>query len=406
MRDTIAPYRVFPESETETKVAAVTTESRDLEWIKANLQTAIALEHATLPLYLSSMFSLKIQNFTAYNALRSVAMEEMVHMSIACNMLAALGGSPQIKNLDPGFPTVGLPGGVEPDLALRPAKLSPAQLQTFMRVEVPAFLLPPEHQAESYPTIADLYSSIDSAIDDNADAVRAAMKEVASSQQHANQVGDDIGFTTITYVDGEDPLPQLHAGIHEIIEQGEGSPTRTLHADAASEGEASHYCKFAELYYGQTYQTPTPDVELTPETEPQFFRGYPVPFPEVANVLALPKDGYAAILAEDPDTAVVSKALAGFDTAYTAMLTALDAVWNGPAATAWPTLGDAVKGMGGLRVPACFQIIPHQIPPDVVAKLPTLYPDEHEALAGLTDLDQPVFYGPRFFNLNTAAQAA
>lgn len=378
-------------------------ERRDFEWLLASLQTAIALEHSTLPLYLAAMFSLRVQSFTAYNLIRSVAMEEMVHMAIACNTLAALGGAPQIKGLNPGFPSNGLPGGVEPDLHGRLARLSPPQLQAFMRVELPEFLLPEAHKDESYPTIADLYGAIDRAIDDNADEVRDAMKRTSSNADRPNQVGDDIGFTTIAYVEGQDPIPQLHAGILEILEQGEGSPSRTLHADPASEGEESHYCKFAELFYGHRYQEPEPGVELTLETEPQFFTGYRIPFPDVVNTLAVPSDGYAAILNEDPNGADATKALESFDTAYTQVMTNLDAVWNGPAATSWPTLGEAVKGMGGLRVPACFEVMVIQIPPDVVDKLPELYPQEYEQMAALTDLEQPVFYGPRFVNQNAPA---
>ncbi|WP_212567109.1 ferritin-like domain-containing protein, partial [Pseudomonas aeruginosa] len=59
--------------------------ARDVVWIKHALQTAIELEYSTLPLYLSAMFSLEVQNYTAYNAIRSIAMEEMVHMAIAAN---------------------------------------------------------------------------------------------------------------------------------------------------------------------------------------------------------------------------------------------------------------------------------------------------------------------------------
>ena len=55
---------------------------KDLDWIKSSLQSAIELEYSTLPLYLSSMFSLEVQNYTAYNTIRSVVMEEMVHMAL------------------------------------------------------------------------------------------------------------------------------------------------------------------------------------------------------------------------------------------------------------------------------------------------------------------------------------
>src|SRR4051812_19168444 len=98
------------------------------------------------------MFSLRVQSFTAYNLIRSVVMEEMVHMSIASNTLASIGGAPRIRDLDPGYPTSGLPGGVEPDINAWLARLSPQQIQLFMRVEVPEFLLPDSARDESYPT--------------------------------------------------------------------------------------------------------------------------------------------------------------------------------------------------------------------------------------------------------------
>jgi hypothetical protein len=324
----------------------------------------------------------------------------MIHMAIACNMLAAIGGRPQIATLHHGFPSQGLPGGVEPDLRARLARLSPAQLEVFMRIEVPDFLLSPEHQDESYPTIGDLYDAIGLAIDENADDVRQAMRETAANPDRANQVGDNIGFTTIVYQEGTDPVPLLRAGISEILEQGEGSRSRTLHTGPTSQNEESHYCKFAELHYGRAFQSPESDIALTRETESQFFEGYPIPFPGTVNTMAVPADGYAALLAHDANADAARRALDTFDTRYSQMMKSLDAVWNGPAAKSWPTLGEAVGLMTGLRVPACFGVMVAQIPADAIARLPELYPDEYADIAALTDLDQPVFYGPRFLNLN------
>jgi hypothetical protein len=42
--------------------------------------------------------------------------------------------------------------------------------------------------------------------------------------------------------------------------------------------------------------------------------------------------------------------------------------------------------------------IPYQVLPDLVADLRAIYPDEYGFLARYTDLNQPVFYGPRFRN--------
>ena len=377
---------------------SVAPEQRDLAWLLSALQSAVALEHATLPLYLSAMFSLQVQGYTVYNLLRSVAMEEMVHMAIACNILGALGGTPQIKALDPKFPSNGLPGGAEPDLHVVLAKVSKKQIQNFMRLEVPAFLLDPKYKKETYPTIANLYSAIRGAIESNADACRAALKKGGTS----NQVGDDIGFTTITYTEGQDPLPQLYDALDEIVLQGEGSPSHTLHA-SQFEGEESHYAKYAEIYYGRRYSKPQGHVPLTRESEHEYFKGYPIFPPDVVNLLMVPSDGYDAVLKADPNGATVEAAMAKFDQAYTGIMSDLEAMWNGPADKEWPTFGQAVGAMGDLRVLGCFNIMKYQVPESVVAQLKTLYPDDYADLAAYTDLDQPVFYGPRFRNLNAAS---
>jgi Ferritin-like len=374
-----------------------TAPAHDLAWIKQALQSAIELEYATLPIYLSAMFSLEVQNYVAYNTLRSVAMEEMVHMAIACNMLAALGGSPQIKNLQIRFPVTGLPGGAEPDLQVGLAQYSRNQLQNFLRIEAPQAVLGGLGRGEAYPTIAALYQAIRQAITDNADAVRAAVQAGGP----ANQVGDDIGFATVKYAPGVDPVPPLCAAVDEILEQGEGASSDSLITTAAYEGEESHYAKFAALYHGARYQDPIPPVKLTCATEPLFFRGRAIGWPEVVNTLAVPSDGYAKLLALDPNAAAVTKDLAAFDTAFSGILTALDGAWNGPTAVSWKTLGGAVHGMVDLRVLSCFNILRYQVPADLVARLPALYPDEIDQLRHYTDLAKPVFYGPRFLNTNT-----
>jgi hypothetical protein len=367
---------------------------RDLDWIRQSLQSAIELEYSTLPLYLSAMFSLEVQNYTAYNTLRSVAMEEMVHMAIAANMLAALGGSPQIKNIRIGFPVNGLPGGAEPDLHVGLAQLSKNQLKNFLRIEMPQVLLSEMNRHETYPTIAVFYQGIRKAIVDNADAVRAAVKAGGPS----NQVGDDIGFTVIKYQPGVDPVPSLCAAVDEILEQGEG--TSDLMTSGAYESEESHYAKFATLFYGATYQEPNPPVKLSLQTEHLFFAGRAVGWPEVVNTLAVPADGYAKVLALDPNAGAVTKDLIAFDQAFVSILTALDEAWNGPAAVSWRTLGGAVHSMVDLRVLSCFNILRYEIPSSIVTQLPALYPAEFERLQHYTDLTKPVFYGPRFVNTN------
>jgi hypothetical protein len=367
---------------------------RDLGWLHGALQSAINLEHSTLPLYTAAMLSLEVQNYTSYNTIRSVLMEEMVHMAAAANMLAAIGGTPRLKDLDPGFPRAGLPGGVEPDLHVGLARLSRAQLRNFMRLEAPEFLLPDTFRHETYPTIGKLYLGIKDAIKDNAEEVRAAFAAGGA----ANQVGDNIGFDTFVPTPGTDPVDQLDAGIEEILAQGEGSGTGILESGAAYQDEESHYVRFAELWYGARYQEPSSGVPFNRENEAAWFGGAPIPWPKVINSLAVPSDGYDKLLGLDPDGPQVTADLELFDASYRGMMAALDKMWNGPAEETWPSFGEAVEAMTKQRVLSSFSILRYEIPARLIDRLPEIYPREFEYLAAYTDLNQPVFYGPRFRN--------
>ena len=67
-------------------------DSPDVVQVRAALQQAVELEHATLPVYLYGLYSLQSGVNTAIaDIIQSVAMEEMLHMTLAANVLNALG---------------------------------------------------------------------------------------------------------------------------------------------------------------------------------------------------------------------------------------------------------------------------------------------------------------------------
>ena len=73
-----------------------------------NLQTAIELEHSTIPPYLAAYFTIhQDTNAFAWEVIRSVFMEEMLHMTLACNIMNAVGGKPFIDHpkFIPSYPT-------------------------------------------------------------------------------------------------------------------------------------------------------------------------------------------------------------------------------------------------------------------------------------------------------------
>ena len=74
----------------------------DVARLRAELQTAIQLEHATIPPYLCALYSLHAgRNREVAERIESVVMDEMLHMVQAANVLNALGGTPQLTA--PGF---------------------------------------------------------------------------------------------------------------------------------------------------------------------------------------------------------------------------------------------------------------------------------------------------------------
>ena len=58
-------------------------------------QLALQVEFATVPVYLSGLYSIQDRDCVAYQALRSVVMEEMFHLNQAANLVVALGALPR-----------------------------------------------------------------------------------------------------------------------------------------------------------------------------------------------------------------------------------------------------------------------------------------------------------------------
>ncbi len=152
-----------------------------LRELKDDLQTAIWIELATIPIYLFANYSIKRTERTgqdvrpidlyanmAGSTIMSVVVEEMLHLALACNMLYAFGEDPQLYLHSPSpFPTPlayhnpkGPPGPDGEDKVLIPlAKLSYEQLWHFLQIEYPAAEnAPPEDR--NWDTIGQFYSYI------------------------------------------------------------------------------------------------------------------------------------------------------------------------------------------------------------------------------------------------------
>ncbi len=119
---------------------AATPEQWSLQDLRLHLQAAVELELLVIPPYLSALYSLRPGfNRVAELILRSVVVEEMLHLTLAANVLNAVGGHPRVNDptWTPRYPTQ-LPfhkGRFEVSLQPfgRPA------LETFLTIENPSY---------------------------------------------------------------------------------------------------------------------------------------------------------------------------------------------------------------------------------------------------------------------------
>jgi rubrerythrin len=262
------------------------------------LQNAIELEHATIPLYLYGLYSLQQgKNVAIAEIIESVVVEEMLHMTLASNVLNALGGSPQIDQ--PGFIPIypgPLPGGVQGGLTVSLAPFSMAQLETYLTIEEPDHPLHfPTLAVSDTITIGEFYTAISKAIGHLHDSVFV--------NPPRNQVGPDLMPESIIVTD----KTTAQQAISTIIEQGEG--THTSPEEVVGPGYA-HYYRYMQIKKQHL-------LVKTPGIKPGYaYSGAPLSF-DPSGVYDVP-----------PSTSP-SLALDNFNYTYTSLLAALHVMFNG-----------------------------------------------------------------------------
>jgi len=171
--------------------------------ILKHLQTALEIEYATVPIYLYAYYSIhrtppasafpdgtkperiaELQTFAneAGGVIMSVAVEEMLHMSLAANLIRSLGGVPDLNlyrkkstvyptplpHHNPDFnPDPNAPPG---ELKIPLARFSDSQLGYFLAIEYPE-TANAKPQGNNWDTIGQFYDYIQERIDkDTTDA--------------------------------------------------------------------------------------------------------------------------------------------------------------------------------------------------------------------------------------------
>jgi hypothetical protein len=224
------------------------------------LQAAVELELAVIPPYLCALYSMHPRgNEPAKLIIRSVVVEEMLHLILAANVLNSIGGRPRVAGEAhaPRYPHE-LPDGVILDLL----PFSPPAIELFLKVENPQY----DHAA-TLTTVERRHAphvSRAAALTPTPSTVGAFYAEIITELKRvAHEIGERELFCgersrQITgayyYAGGGTPtivhhLESAEAALSEIVEQGEGD----LHSMYDDDGDLAHYFRFQEIRYDRAY---------------------------------------------------------------------------------------------------------------------------------------------------------
>ncbi|MFF2144554.1 ferritin-like protein [Kitasatospora sp. NPDC058190] len=302
------------------------TRITDLKDLKAALQLAIGVELSTIPVYLTGLYSIEEgRNTDAAQTIRSVVMEEMLHMTLAANVLNALGEVPSPEPVDfqdhrnlspiPAYPLDSpLISGIG-TLELLP--LTPQAVDSFVRIEHPlhgaATLSDIPVEPGGFRTIGEFYDAVDAALSDPAicpDDIFAPVRQIPDSDYyggagHVIEVKDRA---------------TARAAVLKIIDQGEGLPEEYLRLPAKTVTDAdrlgsgwqmySHYARFRELQTGRRFRTDQ-SADQNPEGSMLL-----VDYSAVQPALYTPRNG-------ESDGSPEGSALDTFDLAYSQLVDSL-----------------------------------------------------------------------------------
>ena len=300
-----------------------------LSELKDYLYLAMQLEHATLPAYLTALYSIKPgTNADAVHILRVVAVEEMLHLSIAANLLNAVGGTPDLTRpgFVPSYPTY-LPDG-ETDFKVGIMRFGKEAVETFMKIERPSkgdgrlvrrsyepgtsFLVRhPESDEMHFYSIGDFYEAIEEGFE--------LLETEAQAQGTTIFTGDPKRQVTSEYyysgggaLFAVTDLESAKRAITLVMTQGEGTPACIYDGD----GELSHFYRFDQLAQGRYYQKCD---EPHHPTGPTFTVDWDASYPVKANVK----------LADFPAGTELYDAALSFNQAYAKFLKTITRAYNG-----------------------------------------------------------------------------
>jgi CDGSH-type Zn-finger protein len=293
---------------------------KSIQSLREHLQWAVEIEHATIPPYLCALYSIwEEHNQEVAEVVKSVFMEEMLHMTLAANVLNAIGGAPQIDKPDfiPQYPAY-LPHSNKAFQAPL-MKFSKKAVEVFLKIEKPE-----EHtglpEDDNYHTIGQFYEAIEEAL---TRLCRELGADKVFTGDPARQVRADTSYYGGSgHIVAVENLESALQALDEIKEQGEGHQHQAVwdgdrNMFHPERQEVGHYFRFQEILAGRSFQPgDTPQSGPTGDT-------FNVDWDAVYNMRPNPR------AADYPEGSEAREKMDTFNRTYSSVLRLLHQTFNG-----------------------------------------------------------------------------
>ncbi len=245
----------------------LTLDQWDISHLRDHLQSAVNLEFWTIPFYMSAMYSIKDRTDPAYQLIRTVVNQEMLHLQTAANIANAYGLSPTLNA--PVYKGDKVPyidfSGDAPDELKKflpyTAEIGPLDLKhinAMCLIEIPESLTgeTPDLNEDSttYGSIGQFYQALRYGAGLLRKEIRGGVKQV----DYFGAFYRNMPSMTITE-SGENGFHQVDLLIDLITEQGEGEGKNTetmaetfRNTADDSSSEDDHFDKFMEIKNGKS----------------------------------------------------------------------------------------------------------------------------------------------------------
>jgi hypothetical protein len=223
--------------------------------------------------------------------IRVVAVEEMLHLTLAANVLNATGGTPDLTRpgFVPSYPAY-LPDA-EDDFQVDLQRFSPEAVETFLKIERPgeapeeearvrahdgpsSLLAAPGDDSMRFFSIGEFYEEIRRGLEQ----LHGELGDDLFSGDPQRQIAPEYYYSGGGEIIPVTDLASASAALELIAEQGEGLGGKIYD----EEGEIAHYYRFEQLKLGRYYQ---PGDKAGSPSGPELSVDWDAVYPVKTNVI-------------------------------------------------------------------------------------------------------------------------